>query len=100
MKTDFVSLQKHLREEVLRYEPPELEVGTPWCSCGAPVAADDEACRTCKRHFTAPLGIESRPEDFERLRPLRTRLLELNVRLPDKDVFRPMCSGRATPSRC
>jgi hypothetical protein len=88
VKTDFVTLQKHLREEVLQYEPPEPEVGTLRCSCGAPVAADDEACRACKRDFTAPLGIESRPEDFERLRPLRTRLMELNVRLPDKDVFR------------
>ncbi|WP_254042381.1 hypothetical protein [Myxococcus guangdongensis] len=88
VKTDFVLLQKDLREEVLRYEPPEPEVGNLRCSCGAPVSPDDETCRACKRDFTAPLGIESRPEDPEHLRPLRTRLMELNVRLPDKDVFR------------
>ncbi|MFY1828410.1 hypothetical protein ACN47A_20970 [Myxococcus fulvus] len=86
VKTDFVMVQKHLREDVRKYVPPQ--VSKLRCSCGAPVAPDDETCLACKRDFTAPLGIESRPEDHECLRPLRSRLMELKVRLPDKDVFR------------
>lgn len=85
VKTDFVTLRKHRREAALRYVPPRTDALR--CACGVPVAPAAVACASCERDFTAPIGIESRPEDLERLRPMRDRLMELRIPLPEGDVF-------------
>ncbi|WP_342380019.1 hypothetical protein NVS55_10675 [Myxococcus stipitatus] len=85
VKTDFVLLQKHCREAVLKYKPPRTE-GLR-CSCGASVAPTAVTCARCARDFTAPIGVAARPENPERLRPLRARIAELKFPLPKHDVF-------------
>ncbi|WXH27479.1 hypothetical protein WA016_01403 [Myxococcus stipitatus] len=85
VKTDFVMLQKHCREAVLKYKPPRTDALR--CSCGAPAEPAAVTCSRCARDFTVPIGIATRPEAHERLRPLRTRLVELKFPLPKHDVF-------------
>lgn len=85
VKTDFVMLQKHRREAALKYVPRKTTVLR--CACGTATAPTAVACSSCKRDFTAPIGIESRPENDESLRLLRTRLVKLNIPLPKNDVF-------------
>lgn len=86
VKTDFVMLQKHCREAVLKYKPPRMD--SLRCSCGASAEPAAVTCSRCARDFTVPIGIAARPEDHERLRPLRTRLVELKFPLPKHDVFK------------
>ena len=85
VKTDFVMLQKHQREAVLKYAPPKDAALR--CACGAVAGRSAKACSGCGRDFTAPLAIEARPTAQARLRTLRSRLVELRIPLPQEDVF-------------
>ncbi|QSQ18279.1 hypothetical protein JY572_16350 [Myxococcus landrumensis] len=91
VKTDFVMLQKHCREAVLKYKPPRTDALR--CSCGASVEPTAVTCARCARDFTVPIGIAARPKDPERLRPLRTRIAELKFPLPKHDVFKANVYG-------
>ncbi|NVJ20874.1 hypothetical protein HUW62_06560 [Myxococcus sp. AM011] len=85
VKTDFILLQKHRREAALAYVPPRKD--TLRCACGVPVEPEAVVCASCECDFTTPIGIEVRPEDPERLRPMRARLMELKIPLPEGDLF-------------
>ncbi|WP_063639742.1 hypothetical protein [Myxococcus stipitatus] len=86
VKTDFLLLQRNCREAVLEYTPPRTE--GLLCSCGASVEPTAVTCARCARDFTVPIGVAARPEDPERLRPLRIRIMELKFPLPKHDVFK------------
>ncbi|MCE9669915.1 hypothetical protein LY474_19130 [Myxococcus stipitatus] len=85
VKTDFVMLQKHQREAVLKYVPPKVAVLR--CSCGTVAGRSAKSCSGCGRDYTAPIAIEARPAAQARLRTLRARLVELRIPLPQADVF-------------
>ncbi|MCP3097893.1 hypothetical protein LZ198_03275 [Myxococcus sp. K15C18031901] len=85
VKTDFLLFQRRLQEAGRKYKP--AKTAALRCSCGAPVTPEATTCADCERDFTAPIAIERRPRDLARLRPLRARLMELKIPLPEEDVF-------------